>query len=145
MYDIYLVESGDTLNSLAKKFNISEAELINLNGNNNFAVGSHIVVPKTNEYFEIYKVEKGDTLYEIAKKYNTDYNLLALLNGLNVNDYIYPNMTILVPKKDVKYYLTKENDTLFSVNKLLGSNLNKLLNQNNNIYLKEGQLIVYKN
>ena len=75
---------------------------------------------------------------------NTDYNLLALLNGINVDDYIYPNTTILVPKRDVKYYITKDNDTLLSVNRLLGGNINKFLSQNNNIYLEEGQLIVYK-
>ena len=91
-----------------------------------------------------YTIEKGDNLYNIARRYNTDYNLLALLNGINVDDYIYPNTTILVPKRDVKYYITKDNDTLFSVNRLLGGNINKLLSQNNNIYLKEGQLIVYK-
>ena len=83
-------------------------------------------------------------LDNIARKYNTDYNLLALLNGLNVNDYIYPNNTILVPKKDVKYYFTKKDDTIASVNKLLNANINKLLRENNNIYLSEGQLIVYK-
>ena len=81
---------------------------------------------------------------EIARKYNTDYNLLAMLNGISTNDYIYPDTTILVPKKDVKYYFTKDNDTLSSVNKLLGSNINNLLRQNKNIYLREGQLIVYK-
>ena len=46
--------------------------------------------------------------------------------------------------RDVKYYITKDNDTLLSVNRLLGGNINKFLSQNNNIYLEEGQLIVYK-
>ena len=113
-------------------------------GNSSFGVGSNIIVPTTKEYFEVYTIEKGDNLYNIARKYNTDYNLLALLNGLNVNDYIYPNNTILVPKKDVKYYFTKKDDTIASVNKLLNANINKLLRENNNIYLSEGQLIVYK-
>lgn len=144
MYGIYKVQYGDTIDSLAKKYGVSTEVLKNLNQNNNFEVGSNIIVPTMNEYFELYTIEKGDNLYNIAKKYNTDYNLLALLNGLNINDYIYPNMTILVPKKDIKYYITRDNDTLFSVNRLLGSNINKLLNQNNNIYLKDGQLIVYK-
>ena len=89
-------------------------------------------------------INKGDNLYNIARRYNTDYNLLAMLNGISTNDYIYPDTTILVPKKDVKYYFTKDNDTLSSVNKLLGSNINNLLRQNKNIYLREGQLIVYK-
>ena len=105
----------------------------------------NLIVPKNNQnYFNYYTVEKGDSLYEIARKYNTDYNLLAMLNGISTNDYIYPDTTILVPKKDVKYYFTKDNDTLSSVNKLLGSNINNLLRQNKNIYLREGQLIVYK-
>lgn len=144
MYDIYTVQVGDTIDSIANKFNTTSEVLRRMNPNSGFGVGSSIVVPKTFEYFEMYNIQKGDSLYEIARRYNTDYNLLALLNGLNVNDYIYPNTTILVPKRNVKYYITKENDTINSVNKLLGSDINKLLRENNNIYLKEGQLIVYK-
>ena len=144
MYGIYKIQNGDTLDSLAKRYGVSPEILKNLNQNSNFAVGSNIIVPTMNENFEDYTIEKGDNLYNIARRYNTDYNLLALFNGINVDDYIYPNTTILVPKRDVKYYITKDNDTLLSVNRLLGGNINKLLSQNNNIYLKEGQLIVYK-
>lgn len=144
MYGIYKIQNGDTLDSLAKRYGVSPEILKNLNQNSNFAAGSNIIVPTMNEYFEIYTIEKGDNLYNIARRYNTDYNLLALLNGINVDDYIYPNTTILVPKRDVKYYITNDNDTLLSVNRLLGGNINKLLSQNNNIYLEEGQLIVYK-
>ena len=144
MYGIYKIQNGDTLDSLAKRYGVSPEILKNLNQNSSFAVGSNIIVPTMNEYFEVYTIEKGDNLYNIARKYNTDYNLLALLNGINVDDYIYPNTTILVPKRDVKYYITKDNDTLLLVNRLLGGNINKLLSQNNNIYLEEGQLIVYK-
>ena len=144
MYDIYQIQNGDTIDTLAIKYNIAPQVLRQLNPNSSFGVGTNIIVSKINEFFEMYTIQKGDSLYEIARKYNTDYNLLALLNGINVNDYIYPNTTIMVPKKDVKYYITKENDTLLGVNRLLKSNLNNLLNQNNTIYLKEGQLIVYK-
>ena len=144
MYDIYQIKVGDTIQSLASVFNTTTEVLRRMNPNSSFGVGSTIVVPKVNEYFEMYNIQKGDSLYEIARKYNTDYNLLAMLNGLNTSDYIYPNTTILVPKKDVKYYITKENDTINTVNRLLNSDISRLLNQNNNIYLKEGQLIVYK-
>ena len=144
MYDIYQIMVGDTIDSIANKFKTTSEVLRRINPNSSFGVGNSIVVPRINEYFEVYNIQKGDSLYDIARRYNTDYNLLAMLNGLNVSDYIYPNTTILVPKKDVKYYITKDNDTIKSVNKLLGSDINKLLGQNNNIYLKEGQLIVYK-
>lgn len=144
MYDIYMMQFGDTIDSVAKSYGTTTEILRNLNPNSSFAVGSNIIVPTTREYFDVYTIEKGDTLYNIARKYNTDFNLLALLNGINVSDYIYPSTTILVPKKDVKYYLSKENDTLLGINNLLSSDLSKLLKQNQNIYLKEGQLIIYK-
>ena len=144
MYDVYQIKVGDTIDSVANRYGTTSEFLRRINPSSSFGVGSTIIVPKTNENFEIYNIAKGDSLYEIARRYNTDYNLLAMLNGLNIADYIYPNTNILVPKKDVKYYITKENDTINSVNIVLGGDINKLLNQNNNIYLKEGQLIVYK-
>ena len=144
MYDVYQIMAGDTIDAIANKFGTNSRVSRQLNPNSGYGVGSMIVVPVTNQYFDIYTIKKGDSLYEIARKYNTDYNLLAMLNGISTNDYIYPDTTILVPKKDVKYYFTKDNDTLSSVNKLLGSNINNLLRQNKNIYLREGQLIVYK-
>lgn len=144
MYDLYQIINGDTINTIASKYGTSPEVLKSLNPNSTFAVGTYIVVPTLKEYFNIYTIKKGDTLYSIAKEYNTDYNLLAMLNGMKVEDYIYPNTTILVPKKDIKYYFTKDNDTLLSVNNALKSNLNNLLKQNKNIFLREGQLIVYK-
>lgn len=144
MYDVYQIQVGDTIESLANKYGTTSEVLRRMNPNSSFGVESSIIVPKINNYFEMYNIQKGDSLYEVARRYNTDYNLLAMLNGLNVADYIYPNTNILVPKKDVKYYITKENDTINSVVNLLNSDTNKLLGQNNNIYLKEGQLIVYK-
>ena len=144
MYDVYQIMVGDTIESIANRYNTTSEVIRNLNPNSSFGVGSSIVVPRINEYFEMYNIVKGDNLYDIARRYNTDYNLLALLNGLNVNDYIYPNTMIMVPKRNVKYYITRDNDTINSVNRLLGSDMNKLLDENNNIYLKEGQLIVYR-
>ncbi len=144
MYDIYMIKAGDSISSLANKFSTTVEVLRELNPNSSFGVGSNIVVPTTREYFDVYVIEKGDNLYDIARRYNTDYNLLALLNGLNVNDYIYPGNSILVPKRDVKYYFTKKNDSLNSVSRILDADVIKLLRENNNIYLEEGQLIVYK-
>ena len=144
MYDVYQIQVGDTIESIANRYGTTSEVIRRMNPNSGFGVGTTIVVPRINEYFEMYNIQKGDSLYKIARRYNTDYNLLALLNGLNVNDYIYPDTIIMVPKKDVKYYITRDNDTINSVNRLLGSDIVQLLNENNNIYLKEGQLIVYK-
>ena len=66
MYGIYKIQNGDTLDSLAKRYGVSPEILKNLNQNSNFAVGSNIIVPTMNEYFEVYTIEKGDNLYNIA-------------------------------------------------------------------------------
>ena len=63
-------------------------------------------------FYSFYEIKKGDSLYKISKEYNVNTKLLAELNGLNLDDYIYPGQTILIPKRDVSYYITKDGDTL---------------------------------
>ena len=95
-------------------------------------------------YFEYYKIKSGDTLYGIARKYNINPDLLASLNGLNDNDYIYPDQIILIPKSEYSYYITKSGDTLDGVANVFGIDIDSLLNQNEVIYLLDGQLLVKK-
>lgn len=92
---------------------------------------------RENEYFNYYTIKKGDTIYQIARDYKVNPTLLALLNGLNSTDYIYPDQSIMIPKKDFAYYITKEGDTF-------NTNVSNLLKYNDTIYLQEGQLIVNK-
>ena len=63
-------------------------------------------------YYEYYTIKRGDNLYQIAKNYNVNPSLLAALNGLDLNEFIYPNQVIMVPKKEFSYYITKDGDTL---------------------------------
>ncbi len=145
MFDTYIVKEGDTIKSISSKSGISEDIIYQLNGYyNTLTPGTVLVIPKTSsKYFNYYTISKGDTLYQIAKNYNINPSLLAQINGLNENDYIYPNQTILVPKEGSKLYITAEGDTLNEVVKGLNADINKLLEQNNNIYLQKEQLIIY--
>ena len=95
-------------------------------------------------YYNTYIIKKGDTLYSISKEYDTNPNLLAILNGLDVDDYIYPGQSIKIPLNDVKYYITKDNDTLNEVGNIFGKSIYELINQNESIYLLPGQMIFYK-
>lgn len=146
MYDIYTVMAGDTINSISSKFKTSPEVIKNLNGNiSDLNPGMNLVIPKSrSNYLDYYIINQGDTLFNIAKKYNTDPSLLAQLNGININDYIYPNQTIIVPKRGTKLYITAEGDTLNEIVKGLNANIDELLEQNNKIYLQKEQLIVYK-
>ena len=95
-------------------------------------------------FYDSYEIKKGDTLYQISKDYNVNTKLLAELNGLNIDDYIYPGQTILVPKKNVSYYITKEGDTLKGVSKIFNVNESDIIKNNRTIYLTPGQMIYYK-
>lgn len=95
-------------------------------------------------YYMAYEIKKGDTLYQISKEYNVNTKLLAELNGLNLDDYIYPGQTILIPKKNVSYYITKDGDTLDTVSGIFNVNIDNIIKDNKTIYLKEGQMIYLK-
>jgi LysM repeat protein len=146
MYDTYVIDSDDTINSISSKFNTSPEVIYQLNGYIlDLVPGTSLVVPRvTSNYFDYYKVSKGDTLYKIASDNKIDANLLAQLNGINKTDYIYPNQTLLIPKSGSILYFTAIGDTLNEVSKGLNVPLDKLINQNDNIYLQPEQLIVYK-
>lgn len=149
MYDKYLIQQGEDLTSIAKKFNTNENIIMDLNNipfPDMIRAGKEIIVPINKEqYFEYYTIKKGDTLYGIAREYNINPELLALLNGLNSQDYIYPNQEILIPKSNYSYYVTKDGDTLEIVSKKFGQSSRDLLNNNETIYLLSGQLLVKKN
>lgn len=95
-------------------------------------------------FYMFYEIKKGDTLYKISKEFDINTKLLAELNGLDMDDYIYPNQTLLIPKKDVSYYITKEGDTIYTVSNIFGVDEMDLVKQNKTIYLLPGQMIYYK-
>ena len=95
-------------------------------------------------FYDIYEIKKGDTLYKISKEFNVNTKLLAELNGLNIDDYIYPEQILLVPKKDVSYYITKDGDTLYTVSNVFDTKESNIVSQNKTIYLLPGQMIFFK-
>ena len=97
-----------------------------------------------NSYCNYYTVKKGDTLYNISLTYNINPYLLAALNGLNIEDYIYKDQQLMIPKSEYSYYITDSGDTLDEVSKIFNVSQKDLLNQNKTIYLMDGQLFVNK-
>ncbi len=69
----YTVQEGDTVSTIAQKFDISEDTI---RWQNNISVRSTIKVGDELEILPVtgvsHKVQKGDTVYSIAKKYDTD-------------------------------------------------------------------------
>ncbi len=131
---IYKVQKGDNLYSIAKKFDTSVSDLINLNQLHNtlLSIGQVLMIPndlsssigsdlcgsyqEQEDVFDTYQVKKGDSLYSIAQKYHTDMSTLMHLNNLK-NSLLSVNQILKVPhQKDSFFsYQVKEQDTLYSI------------------------------
>lgn len=90
----YTTVKGDTVNGLAKKFNISSDSIRWSNGDiagDSLTVGIHLLIPPANGI--VYQVKSGDTTESIASNYRVDKGLLTTVNdaekGLPVGQYIW--------------------------------------------------------
>ena len=61
-----------------------------------------------------------------------------------MEDYIYPNQELLIPKSGYSYYITAEGDTLETVANMFKVDQNKLLRENPTIYLLKDQVLIAK-
>ncbi|MBQ7136594.1 MAG: LysM peptidoglycan-binding domain-containing protein [Bacilli bacterium] len=144
----YIVKENDTLDSIARRFNVSTIDIIKANNLNTYFLvpGTNLIIPSVDDSLFIdYVVNKGDSLFSISQRYNINPVILAEINGLKLYDYIYPNQIIIVPKENTKLYITQDGDTLNSIINRMNTNLSDLEKYNKNIYLAPGQLIVGKN
>lgn len=146
MYDKYTVGYNESLNDIASRFNTTKEELMSINNlyEDSLRAGMDIAVPVSNDYFTTYTVNSGDNLYAIARRYNINPTLLAALNGLNMDDYIYPNQKIMIPKSGYSFYITKDGDTLTIVADKFKRNADEIIKMNQTIYLLPGQLMINK-
>ena len=146
--DTYIVEAGDTIETIGRKFGIPVIEIVranNLEAPYLLMVGQSLMIPTTlYNVFDYYVVKKGDNLYQIANSNNTTVDLLAAINGLNKDEYIYEGQTILIPKSDINLYLTKTGDTIETVAQYFKAPSPEVIYSNNSIYLLPGQLIIYR-
>ena len=82
----YTVSKGDTLYSIAKKYNVSVSNLLQANNLNSsiLSVGQVLKIPSAVSTTS-YTVVKGDSLYSIAKKFNTTVDSIKKKNQLSSN------------------------------------------------------------
>ena len=82
----YVVQKGDTLYSIANKFDTTVSDLKNINGiiNNIISVGQKLTIPSLSTS-NLYYVKNGDTLYSIANEFNTTVSELKRINNLSTD------------------------------------------------------------
>ena len=90
-YQNYTVARGDSLYSIARKFNTTVDAIVNLNNlkNNNLSIGQTLKIPITSgastSTNRTYTVKAGDNLYSIARTYNTTVDEIKRKNNLTTN------------------------------------------------------------
>ena len=129
----YIVEPGDTLYGISRKYNISVEELKNINNlkSNTLSIGQKLLISGTindiNFSTNTYIVKKGDTLYNIANKYNITVDKLKDINNLD-NSNLSIGQTLIIPNNQ---YIVKPGDTLYKIAQDNNITVTDLINYNN--------------
>lgn len=133
----YIVKSGDTLYSIAKKYGLTVDELKKMNNlsSNTLSINQKLLVGNdmsTDDNYDVYVVESGDTLWGIASKYNTSVDKIKDINNLNSNN-LSIGQKLLVPGNNLgtKKYIVKSGDTLYKIAQNNGTTVTELINLNN--------------
>jgi LysM repeat protein/soluble lytic murein transglycosylase-like protein len=98
----YTIKRGDTLNSIARKFEVDINELAGMNGipaNTLVRVGDSIEVPELAPKTVDYVVRRGDTLARVANKHGVTLAQLAELNEIPTDAKLQAGDTLSVPNQ----------------------------------------------
>ena len=125
----YKVVSGDTLWSIAKKFNTTVNEIKRLNNlsTNLLKVGTDLIVPT---YNDIYIVKSGDTLYSIARNNNISVDRLKEINKLT-SDILSIGQRLKLKDSTINKYIVKIGDTLYSIANAFNTTVDTIKKLNN--------------
>ncbi len=146
--DTYTVKSGDTLYSIARKYNTTVDEIKTLNNlsSNILTIGQILKIPtKSIDNYIKYTVKSGDSLYSIAKKYNTTVNEIKSLNNLSSNLLQIGQILNIPTSNSSNYfdYVVQSGDTLYSISKRYNLSIDTIKSLNNltNNNLTIGQVL----
>lgn len=136
----YQVVAGDTLSSIANRFNTTVDELVSINNisNPNLIIVGQILKLKGNNSpsagNSTYIVQAGDTLSGIAQKYGTTYQELARINNIVNPNLIQIGQVIKISEKNSvtdRIYTVKSGDTLSKIAKMYNTTVGDLVTKNN--------------
>ena len=136
--DVYIVKSGDSLWSIANRYNTTVNELKSLNNltSNTLSIGQRLIIPtsSSNETDSTYTVKSGDSLWSIANRYNTTVNELKTLNNLTSNT-LSIGQRLRIPTGSSSdtgsTYIVKSGDSLWSIANRYNTTVNELKSLNN--------------
>ena len=132
----YVVERGDSLSVIARRFNTSVTRLVSLNqlqSRNRIQIGQRLLLPQDNsEQTSVaavisaegpYTVRRGDTVSLIAARYGVTEQSLLGVNGIQDPHRIYPGQQLMMPGQGATGIQSAEVDALISGVQAVGAQL----------------------
>ena len=132
---LYVVQYGDTLTSIATRFGVSPQALMQANAMSSpyaLYVGRQMNVPygpasappafgygNASGSFFVYTVQPGDTLFSIARRYAVSVSTLASINRIFNPNIIFAGTRLLIPRSSpippTTIYIVRFGDTLTGI------------------------------
>ena len=136
---VYIVEAGDTIESIAEKLGITVAELKAYNDltSNELTIGQVLLVPFEIEEQNTYTVQGGDSLYSIARKFNISVDVLKEENNLSSNIISIgqvlriPASEPVEPEQNYIVYIVKSGDNLYAIARRFNTTVDIIKDFNN--------------
>ena len=154
-YFDYVIQKGDNIEKIARRFSASQTEIIRLNPDTNprtLKIGETIKIPSSLggcEKGRFYRIKKGDTLFRIANRSGLTLKALLEANPYLNPDYYITGQIIIIPQKAGEnrksvQYRVKQNETIGTILRRFDMSVKEFNQQNPNInalYLKPGDMV----
>ena len=92
----YMVQKGDSLYGIARKYNVSVNDLMDVNNltSNVISIGQILKIPSLEE--KVYTVKAGDNLWNIAREFQTTVDSIVKKNNL-ISNILRIGQKLLIP------------------------------------------------
>ena len=152
----YIVKKGDSLYSIANKYNTTVDELKRINNltSNILSIGQVLKLPsdkvsdvEKEENTISYTVQKGDSLYSIARKYSTTVDQIKNLNNITSNVLSIGQVLLIPTDTNLETtYTVQKGDSLYSIAKKYDTTVDRLKQLNNlsSNLLSIGQILIVR-
>mgnify|MGYP000589492949 CR=1 FL=1 len=143
----YNVKLNDNLYNIAKEYGTTVAELLKVNNLTSTMIYPNqvLLIPYQKDngmYYKEYLTVQGDSLSSISNTFNIPTDVLMMYNDV-LKLQLEPNQPIRVPIEE-QQYVVQEGETVQSLIEKTGLSCRKIMNLNQDKWLKPGETIIIK-
>ncbi len=142
-YDQYVVRAGDTLYSIARRYNTDVQTIMMLNNltSDLLSIGTILIVPRPSDFttepppptesFIQYVVKSGDNLYSIANRFNTTVDAIKRKNNLITNLLSIGQILEIPISGEMITYIVESGDNLWDIARAYNTTVEEIKRINN--------------